>query len=292
MNAAHWNPFLRGGEDGILLSLLAPLLVALLLPAGLTAQVGAFGGAPPTLAAGEEAAHWSVPILTESAVMVPAGALGGSLVVGHTTGSFMSTGVTFDYEVTQSALSIHYAPSDRFIVGAALQPWSQFEISQGDLSVSESGQGDASIFAKARLFESPDGRTAVAGYGALGLPVGSDGFGAEGVVIGLGGAVSRQLQGASIHGSLGLTLPTDDLDGESVVQFSGGAMYGVGQRVSIGGDLIARLSDGENVVDLAPGVRFRLGNRALLDAAVLVNLSTSLPEIYDAGAIIGLRIGG
>lgn len=250
------------------------------------AQVGAFGGAPPAVAPADGASHFRAPIFSESAVLSPAGALGGTLLVGMTTGGVG----TLEYEVTQSAAAVSYAVTDAVMVGGAVQPWNQVTLRQAGLEESESGRGNASVFVRARVWESEEARTTLAATGALGLPMGTNGFGTEGVVLDMGIAASRQLEAASLHSSVGLLLPTDDLDGESVVRLSGGAMFRAGDRVALGAELMAQFSDGEHAIDLAPGLRFQASDRLILDAGVLVNATTSLDHIYDGAVLLAIRV--
>lgn len=268
---------------------LALLAVLVLVPAqGATAQVGAFGGAPPAVSSGDEAAHFRSPIFTESAVFSPAGVLGGLGLVGLTTGTVDATGV--EYEVLQTTASIYYALSEAVTLGTSVQPWNQLTLRFNGLEESESGSGNGSLFARARVWESDDAQSALAASGAVGIPLADNGFGTDGVVLDLGGAFSHQLESASLHGSAGLVLPTSDLDGESVVRVSGGAMVRIGGRTAVGVELLSRFSNGESVIDLAPGFRFQ-GSGVIVDAGVLFNASTSLDEVYDGALLVSVRFG-
>lgn len=263
-------------------------LLALVPTQGATAQVGAFGGAPPAVSSGDEAAHFRSPIFTESAVFSPAGVLGGLGLVGLTTGTVDATGV--EYEVLQTTASVYYALSEAVTLGASAQPWNQLTLRYNGLEESESGRGNGSLFARARVWEADDSRSALAATGAVGIPLAENGFATDGIVLDLGGAVSHQLESASLHGSAGLVLPTSDLDGQSVVRVSGGAMVRVGGRTAVGIELLSRFSDGENVIDLAPGFRFQ-GSGVIVDAGVLFNATTSLDEVYDGALLVSVRFG-
>lgn len=268
------------------------LAAALLWATPAAAQVGAFSGAPPSVDASGPQGIVRAPIVTEGAVFAGAGQWTGTLQVGITTGSIDFPGGSVDYDVTQTALGVSYAPSDRLLVGAAFLPWNRVSLSGGGESLSESGRGDASLEARFRAWSADDGRTDLAVVGGMSLPVGAEGFGAEGVIGSVGTAVSRHLDGASVHGSARLILPFDDSDGDSVVRLTGAAVYGVGDRTAVSGELMANFSGGEYIVDLAPGIRFQPAPGVFLDAAVLVNLATSFESIYDAGFVLALRLGG
>jgi hypothetical protein len=266
----------------------APLIFA---TAPLSAQVGAFGAAPAGLdAQGAPQAHVRSPILTESAVFSPAGTWSGTFLAGVTTGSIDI--LDLEYDVTQTAVAAYYSVSDDLMVGFSFLPWNEISFTGEGETCASSGRGDASVNARYRVWESPDQATSAALSAGLGLPVAAEGFGAQGMVLGLGGAVSRQLDGASIHGSVGAAIPFDEEDGETTLRLGGAAVYGVGERVAVAGELLALLSDGEHIVNLAPGIRFQPTPRIFIDAAVLVNLATSLDHIYDAGFVLALRIGG
>lgn len=262
--------------------------LALAMPAH--AQIGAFGGAPAALSSGDESTHFAMPIMGESAVFSPAGTLAGALMIGYTMGTLSLPGADIEYGVTQTAGSIHYAVSERAVIGASVRPWNQVSLTHSGSTVSESGLGDASVHGRYRLWQSADAQTALAVFGSVSLPLGEDGFGSEGVATGLGLAVSRQLEAASLHASAGALVPTDEVDGEAVVSVTAGGMYRVGARTSVGGDIVTRFSDGEYVSDLVPGIRFQFSPRVMLDAAVLVNMATSLPAVYDSGLVIAVRM--
>ncbi len=267
------------------------LLVAVAVPAAAVAQIGAFGGASSTPSIGDEAAHHGTPVLIESAAFPIAGAMGGSLQTSFTTGSVDSPGFAFEYGVTQTAASLYYAVSDAFVVGVSFQPWGQVSLSQGGVTESESGRGDAALYGKFRVWGSGDGRSTAAIAGAVGLPVSADGFGAEGVTLGITLAASRQLDGASLHAAAGVAIPTDEMDGDPVLSLGGGAMYRLGARASMGGELLARFSNGEYIADLAPTARFQISPRVVIDGAFLLNAATSLDEIYDGGLLLAVRVG-
>jgi len=270
--------------------------VALVLGIGATeleAQVGAFGGTPGGLDATGEQAHSRAPLFTPGAVFGVAGEWSATGLLGLTTGSFPAgPAVTVDYQVTQTALAAFYAASDRLLVGVSLQPWNQVSLSAQGETLDESGRGDASLQARYRAWESSDGRSAVAVGGAVGLPVGADGFGAAGVVASLSGALSRQYGGGSLHTSLGLALPFDDDDGDPTTILTGALVHGVGTKVSLAGELQARFAGGEHLVDLIPGVRFQPSPRLFLDAGLLLNVASSLENSYDAGLVLAVRFGG
>ena len=263
----------------------------LLATSPLTAQVGAFGAAPAGLDAhGTPQAHTRSPILTESAVFSPAGSWSGTFLAGVTTGSI--DGLDMEYDVTQTALAAYYSFSDALMVGVSFLPWNEVSVTAGGQTVSESGRGDASVQARYRLWGSPGQATSAAVSAGLGLPVAAEGFGAQGVMASLGGAVSHQLDGASLHASAAVVVPFDELDGETVLRLGGAAVYGLGERVSVAGELQALFSDGEHILNLAPGIRFQPHPQVFLDAALLVPLATSLDHTYDAGLALLVRIGG
>jgi hypothetical protein len=287
-HAAFWSRGAVWRPAALVFAAAAPVLLA---TSPLSAQVGAFGAAPAGLdAQGAPQAHVRSPILTESAVFSPAGTWSGTFLAGVTTGSIDI--LDLEYDVTQTAAAAYYSLSDELMVGVSFLPWNEISVTAGGQAFSESGRGDASVNARYRVWESPDQATSAALFAGLGLPVAAEGFGTQGVVLGLGGAVSRQLDGASLHGSVGAAIPSDEEDGKTTLRFSGAAVYGVGERVAVAGELQALLSDGEHIVNLAPGIRFQPTPRVFLDAAVLVNLATSLEHIYDAGLVLAVRIGG
>jgi len=283
------RPWRQQGSTA-LFALLTVTLAA--FPTGAGAQVGAFGGTPAGLDASGDRAHVRAPLFTSGAVFATQGQWSGTGLAGLTTGSLALVGTTVDYEVTQTAFAAFYAPSDRLLVGASIQPWNQVSLSAEGETVSESGRGDASIQARYQAWASSDGNSFAALGAGLGLPTGAEGFGTQGVVAAISGAFSRQLDGSSLHASLGLALPFDDEDGDATTTLTGAVVHGVGARVSVAGEFQARFSDGEHLVDLIPGIRFQPTPRLFLDAGVLVNVASSLDTVYDAGVVVAVRFGG
>ncbi len=286
------------GTSTLLTLLAGPLRLALvatplLLAAPVGAQVGAFGGTPAGLDASGERAHTRAPLFTSGAVFAGAGEWSATGLAGLTTGSFPAgNGVTVDYEVTQTAVAGFYAPSERLLVGASLQPWNEVSLSAQGETLAESGRGDLSLQARYRIWQAPDGASTLALGGTVGLPVGADGFGTNGVVAGVAGAFSRQHEGGSLHASLGVALPFDDADGDATTTLTGALVQGVAERVSLAGEFQARFAGGEHLVDLIPGVRFQPSPRIFVDAGLLLNVASSLPNSYDAGVVLAVRFGG
>jgi hypothetical protein len=267
-------------------------VAACVVSAPLHAQVGAFGGAPSTIDGTGTEALVSAPVVTEGAVFGATGLWSGTLQAGLTTGALEAPGASLDYDVTQIVLAGSYTVSERLVVGATFLPWNRVSLSAGGESISESGRGDASVQARYRTWSAPDGATTMGVAAGVGLPVGAEGFGSEGIVGSLGAAVSRQRDGSSLHGSAGVILPFDDEDGDSVIRITGAGVFGVSARTAVSGELQARFSGGEHIVDLAPGLRFQPAPGVFVEAAVLVNLATSMEQIYDAGFAVALRFGG
>jgi hypothetical protein len=285
------------GPQAVLLRMAALVALALLAaPTPGAAQVGAFGGAPAGLDVAGERAHARAPLFTGGAVFAGAGEWSGTGLVGLTTGSFPAQGgqgeVTVDYEVTQTALAAFHALSDGLLVGVSVQPWNEVSLSAQGETVASSGRGDLSLQARYRAWASPDGSSTAALGGSVGLPVGADGFGTSGVVAGVSGAFSRQHEGGSLHASLGVALPFDDADGDATTTLTGALVQGVGERVSVAGELQARFAGGEHLVDLIPGVRFQPSPRVFVDLGVLLNVASSLDSVYDAGVVLAVRFGG
>ncbi len=286
----------------------AACLVALaVIPGDANGQVGAIGAAPMVVASGESlgvgtGAHaLQPPIWTGSGMQVGAGQWAGSATVASTPGTVQLGPVEAGFNYDQFVIGAFYAPSDRSTLGFSMFPYIGIGLEATGLGRKEtSGRGDAAVFGKYQLWRSGNGKTRVSGVGSIQLPIGESGYGANGTVIGLGGAVSHQLERLSLHGSLSVAVPTDDQDGETAMNVSAAAVYGVSPRVALALELnreSTSLADGFGgtvdlaYVHLAPGTRFRIGNSLILTTSLLTTLSSSVDvKPFDYAFALGLEL--
>lgn len=258
-----------------------------------SAQVGAIAAAPGGAIGGTEMTVRG-PVVTESALMLPQGMWTGSATVGVTGGSGFS-GVAFDYTYSQLLLGAFYGVSDNLLIGATIFPYAGFEVEALGLSEEQTGRGDATVYAKYRVLGSADGRTSVAIAGALGLPLGDDVFGAEGLVLGLAGTVTHNLPATSLHASAGVRMPTDEFDGETTLVWSAAAVYAASPKLSLAVELLgSRMStdlDTFSSVELVPAARYAVGRNVFLTGAVQFNVSSSpFDSAYDYAAMFGVSL--
>lgn len=243
----------------------------------------------------------SAPMLSESGLVLGDGYAINAFVSTYEVNSLISDGITIeDLVLTSTALSVSgvFALSPDLMLGASISPYVSVTGESQSFSDSDSGNGDASIFAKYRVHRSEDGRTSVAATGMLTLPIGADNseqgglkFGQNGVSIGATAGVSHRLAGGSpvsVHGSFGVTVPTDDLDGDAVMNFSGAGVYRTSPKFAISGEVLGAMSNGEYLVNLAPGGRITASNNFLVDVAFAINLASSLDvSPFEYGFFLG-----
>jgi hypothetical protein len=273
------------------LSRLGPGALALALAAvtawPAAAQIGAIGAAPAIFSNTDQTVA-AAPILGESAYVLGRGQFGATALYGLTSGSLDLFATQIDYSYSQVVLAAFYAPSDRVTLGIAAAPYLAYSFTSGGESADTSGRGDLSLYAKTRLWTSSAGVTSLGAYGSVALPVGETGFGHEGVLAGLGLALSHHIDRVTLHASGGFAYPTKEVDGKTTVNFAGAAVIGASPAVNLDVELLGAHSDGEYVIDVAPGARVRLGTSFFLSAAMLFNASTSLAaKPYDHALVIG-----
>lgn len=273
------------------LSRLSPGPLALAL-AAITAwpaagQIGAIGAAPAVFSNTDQTVA-AAPILGESAYLLGRGQFGATALYGLTSGSIDILTTQVDYSYSQFVVAAFYAPSDRITLGIAAAPYLAYSFESQGMSADTSGRGDVSLYAKTRLWTSSAGVTSVAAYGSAALPVGESGFGHEGVVAGLGLALSHHIDRVTLHASGGFAYPAKEVDGKTTVSFAGAAVAGLSPAVNLDLEVLGAHSDGEYVIDVAPGARVRLGKMFFLSAAMLFNASTSFDaKPYDHALVIG-----
>jgi hypothetical protein len=268
---------------------LATALLATAVPAA--AQVGAIGAAPAGLSGTDEVMA-TAPILMESGYQLERGQVGVTALFGVTGGGLTLTDgfetVGLDYTFNQLVLGAYYALSDRITLGVLAAPYVGFEIEASGFSESDSGRGDVGFYGKGLLWRAGDGMTSLATFGSATLPVGEEGWGAEGSVLAGGLALSHRMERFALHGAAGARHPREEEDGSTVFTGSAGAVYSAGPRVALSLEGLASASDGETAFDLAPGGRVRIGSSFYLSGAVLVNVSSSLDhKPYDYAVVIG-----
>jgi hypothetical protein len=271
------------------------MMAGLALAGPVAAQIGAIGGAPGGAAAGSQATS-RAPLFGESGMVMGRGAWSFGAYAGYTSGSvdFVISEVNFSY--TQILVGGFYGVTDKATIGAILFPHNMVSIDTELGNADESGMGDAQLYGKLQLASSADGNTTVAAIANISLPIGSDGFGANGAILGLRGAVSHSLENVSLHGNFGVGFPTDDEDGETTLFFGGAAVFAASPTVGIGAELIGSSASfgGERftTIDLAPMARFRVGQRAHIDAGLQFNVSSSFdPNPFDYALVAGFTIG-
>jgi hypothetical protein len=255
------------------------------------AQVGAIGAAPAGLSGTDEIMA-TAPILMESGYPLERGQVGLTALFGVTAGGLTLTDgvqtVDLDYTFNQLVLGAYYALSDRITLGLLAAPYLGIELEANGFSESDSGRGDIGVYGKGLLWRAGDGMTGLATFGSATLPVGEDGWGAEGPVLAGGLALSHRMERIALHGAAGVRHPLEEEDGSTAFTGSAGAVYSAGPRVAMSLEGLASTSDGETAFDVAPGARVRLGSSFYLSGAVLVNVSSSLDyKPYDYAVAIG-----
>ncbi|CAN5777437.1 hypothetical protein BH23GEM9_BH23GEM9_25950 [soil metagenome] len=263
-------------------------------PTPVDAQIGAIGGAPGGVVGATDITT-RAPVFTESALTLPAGTWTVSALMGVTGGGITAVGQTFDYTVTQVLLGAYYGVTDRLLIGATIFPYAGVEVEALGFTEEETGHGDATAYAKFQAFSSADGRTSAAAIGTLGVPLGDDNFGAQGVVLGLAGIMSHALDRVSMHAGAGVSIPTDDLDGNSVVSFTGAAVYAARPNISLAlellGTTVSTDFDRFTSIELAPGARFRVGTNVFINGGLQFNVSSSpFDAPYDYAVLLGVSL--
>lgn len=266
----------------------AALLCVAATPAPGAAQIGAIGAVPG--AAGADGSFAGSPIFTESATMLPRGRLSAGAHIAAVSQAMMLEGTEVEVTVSQVLAGVSYAPVEGLMLGFRASPYIAFEASSQFGSVDQSGHGDAFFDARYRLWRAPGGQTQLAANGSVQIPLGDEFFGAEGAALGLGAAISHQLDRLGLHGALGASVPLDEADGQTAMNFSAAGVFGVTERIWLNLEMIGVASDGEHIVNLAPGARIGLGQRAFLDIGVLVNASSSVGAPFDSAALLGISI--
>jgi hypothetical protein len=257
-------------------------------------QVGAIGGAPSSAVSGGATAA-RAPLFSESALVMPRGGWTAGAYGGYTSGGIEGDFTSIDFSFTQLVIGGFFALTERVVLGAAIFPYASVSVDSDFGSEEESGRGDGLLYGKAQFWSSADGRTSIAGIANVGLPIGDDDFGAEGVSFGIGGAVTHTVNQVSLHGSAGFAIPTDDADGETTFNFNAAFVYAAQSVLSLGAELLGSTfsAGGERftIINAAPGARVRLAERVFLDGGLLFNVSTSPGESpFDYAFLIGATI--
>ncbi len=264
----------------------AAVALAIALPAGAHAQVGALGAAA-ALGVSDENAHVGAPVLTEHARVLEQGRFSFSAVGAWTTGDI--AGVNFD--VYQLLLSVFAAPIDNLTVGVINRTLTSVSVDVAGVD-SQSGFGDTELYAKYQFAESSDGATSGAIIGAVDLPTAEEGFGLEKVAFGAGLAVSRVLGNGSLHGAATVGIPTDEVDGDVTLNLSAAGVVGLGGRIGVSAEVLASISS-ETVLNGGPALRLRASDNVFIDAGAFFNIASSFDErLFDFGLVAALNIGG
>lgn len=259
-------------------------LIAGAVPAA--AQIGAIGAVPGV--GGAEGGYAGSPIFTESAAVLPSGRMSVGAHFAAVSQKAVLEGTELDVTVSQLLAGASFSPVDRLMIGVRASPYISLEASSEFGSMEETGRGDASIDARYQLWRAPGGQTQLAANATLQVPIGDDLFGAAGAAVGIGAALSHQIDRLGLHGAVSAGVPLDEADGETVINFSAAGVFGVHPRVWLNLEMIGVTANGEHVVNVAPGARIGLGQRVFLDAGVLLNASTSFGQApFDNAFVIG-----
>lgn len=286
---------MRAGRGGIILWVVGAFL---LLPAGVSGQIGALAAAAAAAGgeAGGEYALAGAPIFAESGMVLDQGwALGA---FGVTTGTSMDFSDpqggsgTLDVSVTSLSLGGFAAVGERAMVGAVLVPYASAEVSIGNSSASSSGLGDLNLFGKLALSEGP--RTRLAATASVGLPVGEDDVSAGSTTLSVGVGASHVLDPrTSLHGGVALGFSSSDSEDEggdgTLVGFNGAVVRSLSERAWLSGELLGNSTGGAWSVLLAPGFRYRAQEQLFVDVGLAFGLlSSDDVEPLDYGLAAGV----
>lgn len=267
-----------------------------LAPAQVTAQVGGISIAAVAAASGTNTGGGDgfvgTPIFSESGYVLPEGWAGNVSVSALGFAGMVNDGLTtLDWELSQTSMNLgaYAAVGSRGMVGVAV-PYVTAESTVDGVTVGEgSGLGDLTLFGKAQLANSADGRTTFGASAAVSLGTGSEEVSSGETAFGVTGAVSHQLDGqTSLHGSLGVSTQTaEEGDAPTNLDVTVAGVRRVSEKAWVSGELLTtRISQGGfsgTVVNLAPGVRFLAGEGVFVDIGAAINLSApdgSLPLDY------------
>jgi hypothetical protein len=286
----------------------ATLLVGglLLVPGGLTAQIGALAAAAAAAGGGggSEGSEGSyalagAPVFAESGLVLNQGwALGG---FGVSTGTSSDVpdgfGGTVSAELSVNTLSMgaFAAVGERVMLGAVLVPYSAAELTAGQFTNSASGLGDLTLLGKAALTQGP--RTRLAATASVRLPVGDEEVASASTTLSVGVGASHVLDArTSVHGGLALGFTSTDSDTPGAedgsttgVGFNGAVVRSVSETLWLSGELLGNSAGGAWSVLLAPGLRYRAGEGLFVDVGLATGLlSSDDVEPLDYGLAAGV----
>lgn len=233
-------------------------------------------------AGGERAA-----LFTQAAYTAPKGAMGVGVQAYGTRSSIDDVSAT----ASALALSGFYGVTDRVSIGAYV-PYARVSFDDGVTDGSESGLGDAGIFARFAAMQS--GATRFALGAEVSLPTGDDTFGAEDPSYGINAALSHVAGKWNLHASPSAQFVSDfdpsiNLDVAAVRAMSERLSWSSELLTQFGGALSDSDQDGAQDIDLASGLRYRF-SRTVMDFGLRYNLSSNLdPKPTTFGAYVGFN---
>lgn len=232
-------------------------------------------------------------IFTQSALVAPKGKFGVSLQAVGARSSSDENGEDVAATASAMAVSAFYGVTDRLSLGAYV-PYARLGMEMGNVSVSESGMGDAGVFARFAAFQSGANRFSLGAE--LTMPTGDSLFTMDDPTYGLNAAMSRAAGKWNFHVAPSLSF-VKDMD--AGINLNAAAVRSMSDKLSWSGEVLSQFggapsdvqgAEGAQEIDLASGLRYRFAGRTVLDFGLRYNIASQAePRPTTTGAYFGLN---
>ena len=232
-------------------------------------------------------------IFTQSALVAPKGAFGVSLQALGARSSSDEGGE--DVAATASAMVVSgfYGVTDRLSLGAYV-PYARMGLEMGNVSVSESGMGDAGVFARFAAFENGANRFSLGAE--MTLATGDSSFTNDDATYGLNAAMSRAAGKWNFHVAPALSFVKNY---DAGINVNAAAVRSMSDKLSWSGEVLSQFggapsdvpdAEGAQEIDLASGLRYRFAGRSVLDFGLRYNVASQMdPKPTMVGAYVGMN---
>lgn len=232
-------------------------------------------------------------IFTQSALVAPKGAFGLGLQAVGARSSSDENGEDVAATASAMAVSAFYGVTDRVSLGAYV-PYARMGVEVGNVSVSESGMGDAGVFARFAAYESGANRFSLGAE--MTLATGDSSFTNDDATYGLNAAMSRAAGKWNFHVAPALAFVKNF---DAGINVNVAAVRSMSDKLSWSGEVLSQFggapsdvagAEGAKEIDLASGLRYRFAGRSVLDFGLRYNIASQMdPRPTTTGAYFGLN---
>jgi hypothetical protein len=232
-------------------------------------------------------------IFTQSAFVAPQGAFGFGLQAVGQRASSNESGADISATASVMAASAYYGVTNRLSLGAYV-PYTRLTLDIDGQSASESGMGDAGLFARFAAFQS--GATRFSLGGEMSVPTGDSTFTQNDPTYGLNLAMSHTAGKWNFHVAPALQFVKNFDTG---IDLNVAAVRSMSEKLSWSGEVLSQFggafandpaAQGDKEVDLASGLRYRFAGRTVADFGLRYNVASRMdPKPTSTGAYLGLN---